>query len=1193
MDFKKLSIFFLFLSISILGVAQELSEDRYYRIKSKEGLVLSTKNNDHNDALIWLDKENKESKDQLWQITAIGNGLYNIRNSYSKKSLDNRGILNGSGNQIIQWDTEPFNNNQQWKIQQTGTGAYIITHKKSQMALDFQQNEDENFGVYQKTNSAQTWEIIPTEIAAEVSNKKKRGEHEWENETIFAINKEEGHVTFFPYPNSAALKKDVFFNKPWLTPNSDYYKSLNGDWKFNWVTSPEDRPKDFYKENFDISKWETIEVPSNWEMKGYGTPIYTNITYPFKNNPPFIQSQKGYTNEHKPNPVGSYRREFSLPNNWDGKEVFIHLDGVYSGMFLWINGNKIGYSQGSNNDAEFNITKFLKAGKNTLAVQVFRWTDGSYIEDQDMFRLSGIHRDVYLYATPKLSVRDFIISADFKNEDLSKVDFSVNSIIKNFDSKSIKNTSLQIQLFDPAGKEVTKIQQKLDKIKSETEQEILLKTEINNPELWSAEIPHLYNVLISLEQDGKEIFATSNKYGFRKIEVKDNRVFINNKQIFFKGVNRHDTHPTLGKAIPVSSMIQDITMMKQNNINTIRTSHYPNSQKMYALLDYYGLYTMDEADLENHGNGNISNNPSWIPAFNDRIKRAIQRDRNHASVIFWSLGNEGGNGDNFDEMYALAKKMDPVRPIHYQGKNEAADIDSHMYPSLSFMEKFDKNGTQKPYFLCEYGHAMGNAIGNLQEYWDYIEDDSNRMIGGCIWDWVDQGLTKQTEDQNNYYFGGDFGDTPNDNDFCLNGIVTSDRKPTAKLEEVKKVYQYIKISAEDLANGQLKIKNTYDFLNLNKFEIKWEVLEDGIPTENGLLDPVALNADEECVIEFPFKRNYPKNHEYLLNVYFQLKNEQTWAKAGHQLASAQFSLTDKVAISAVDVKVLPKISVKEKDSDLLISGKNFSSVFNIKDGMLRSLKYDEKEMIYAEEGLAFNWYRSVNNDKYTDQNYYQTSEKVNSIKYEVSPDRKSVSIQLEKEVSIAYPEKPVQFNYAINYSIYSNGVVDVAAEFMKPENQPIIRRLGLRLSLDESLENVSYYGKGPFENYSDRKTAAYLRAYEATVNDFENAEHYAKAQSMGNREEVRWLSLSDKNGNGVKIESKDVLSFTALHHTDETLWNTRHDFELKDNASPQTFLSLDRIQQGLGNASCGPLPLEQYLIPENKTLSYSFRISGL
>ncbi|MAZ27440.1 MAG: beta-galactosidase [Cytophagaceae bacterium] len=1189
---KSFYLILTFLALSQITTAQDFNPETLYTIESPNGLAMSNRENLDNNAPLFLEKPIKENEGQLWQIIALDNGFFNIKNPLANKSIDNKNISGGKGNDIIQWDTNYGNENQQWKIAQTGTGGYIITHKTSAMGIDFESNDQEGEQLFQHPNSAVVWIIKPSKIKAESIYNRRKSDNDWENETIFGINKEEGHVTYYPYPDTKSLIQDATFKKPWLTPKSSLYRSLNGDWKFNWVKQPSERPEDFYKEDYDVSNWKTIEVPSNWEMKGYGTPIYTNITYPFKNNPPLIQPQKGYTNEKEPNPVGSYRRDFDIPQDWEDKEVFVHFDGVYSGMYLWINGEKVGYTQGSNNDAEFDITEYVKPGKNTIAAEVYRWTDGSYIEDQDMFRLSGIHRDVYLVATPKPKIQDFVITSDFTKDDLSEVTMHVKTTIKNY-GKKFKDGMLKVSLLDDAGNEIATKTTAIEKLKRDDSDEVSLAFEVKSPKLWSAEIPTLYSVVLALEnEDGEEILAVSNKYGFRKIEIKDKRVFVNNKQIFFKGVNRHDTHPIYGKAIPIESMMEDITLMKQNNINTIRTSHYPNSPKMYAMYDYYGLYVMDEADLENHGNGGISANPSWIPAFNDRIICAIQRDRNHASVIFWSLGNEGSDGANFDAMYKVAKTMDD-RPIHYQGKNQVADIDSHMYPSMDFMESFDKRDTNKPYFLCEYGHAMGNGIGNLKEYWEYMENESKRMIGGCIWDWVDQGLVKYGGPQDEYLYGGDFGDTPNDQDFADNGIVTPDRKQTAKLHEVKKVYQYIKISPADLANGLVNIKNTYDFLNLDEFSIHWKVLEDGKMIEQGKLAPQDIAADSSKDIKIPFTGNYGNDHEYLLNIEFATVNDHPWAKAGHVLASEQLRITERTAIPEINLDKLAPITSKQTDDSIILSGENFKLNFDKKSGVISSLSFDGKETIHAGEGPQFNWYRSVSNDKYTDQNYYPTQEKVVKSDFALSENKKYATITLTKNVTIEKGGQPVNLDYDITYTVFSNGKIDVDATFEKPENQPIIRRLGLQMVVPEGMEQVTYFGRGPWENYADRDASSYLGNYETTVTQMQDEEHYVRSQSMGNRQDIRWLSVQNDAGAGFKIVSKDSLSFTALHHSDADLWEAEHDFALDKTEKPFTYLSLDRIQQGLGNASCGPLPLDKYMIPEGEPIHFAFRIEPL
>ncbi|MDR2039322.1 MAG: DUF4981 domain-containing protein [Bacteroidales bacterium] len=1181
----------LSLCFSLKAVAQSINPDVLYQILTPSGLAIDNLESNDNDANIVISARDKKNKGQLWKITLLDNGYYTISNPYVKKSIDNANIARGKGNPVIQWESNADNNNQLWKLETDADGNFTVVQRNSKMTLAVQQDEA-GAKVYQLPDTMQKWQLVKTSVKVpkEVA---LRGKAEWENETIFAVNKEPGHATYIPYPSVEVLKADKHFTRPWETPASDFYRSLNGMWKFHWVKQPSERPVNFFKANYDVSSWKEIPVPSNWEMHGYGTPIYTNIRYPFKNNPPLIQPEKGFTNEKEPNPVGSYRRNFSIPENWDGKEIMLHFDGVYSGMYVWVNGKKVGYSQGANNDAEFNITPYIKKGENVLAVEVYRWTDGSYIEDQDMFRLSGIHRDVYLYAVPKLYVRDFQLQSDFKGNDYSSALFSVKASVRNNDKKAAQAATLDVVLLDQDGKEVTTMAQAIPSIKGKLEQAFELQANIKQPFLWSAEQPYLYSVIVSLkDRNGKVTEAMSSKFGFRKIEIKNKRVYINNEQIFFKGTNRHDTHPQLGRAVDVASMLQDVLMMKQFNINTIRTSHYPNSPKMYAMFDYYGLYVMDEADLENHGNHSISNNPTWIPAFVDRIERVVERDKNHPSVIFWSLGNEGGSGDNFDVMYQRAKELDPTRPVHYEGKNRVVDIDSHMYPSVEGMSRFDQQESDKPYFLCEYAHAMGNAVGNLAEYWDYIENHSQRMIGGCIWDWVDQAINKYGGPQDRYYYGGDFGDQPNDLDFVCNGLTTPDRRITAKLKEVKKVYQYIKIRPADLAEGKIEIENRYDFLNLNEFNISWEILEDGILFAKGEEAPLDLLPNQKTVLTLPINRELKESKEYFLNLYFSLKEDTRWAEKGHIVASEQLALTRRPAIAPVSLHNVPSINLTTQGKDLQINGRGFSIVFDTEAKIMTSLKYSDRELIHDGQGLALNWYRSINNDKYADQKYYPfTFDDRPSLLfgYRLDENKKFV------EISYGFHGRPQKENAPsvsckVKYTIYANGVIDVDTEFeTAPFSSITIHRLGLQMALNPFLENITWYGRGPHENYSDRKTGALLGRYSKTVKEMEE-EHYVRSQSMGNREDVRWITLTDNYGAGIKITSKDRLNFSALHFTDQELWDARHDFMLDEIRKPEVYLNLDCIQEGVGNASCGPRTLPEYMIPVNTPLNYSFRI---
>ena len=1183
--------YFIILTLMLVSKgagAQDLNTDVLYKIVSPAGLVVDNKGSEDDNARIYLAKDIKNNKGQLWKLIRLNDGHYIITNPYGEKSLDNANIQSGDGNPLLQWGQSKSNSNQHWKLEITGTGAYRITQRNSGMQLAFNGEETAGTLIYQLPNSSQLWRLqetslkVPKEIIV-------RGKTEWENETIFAVNKGEGHATYTVYPTIAALKADSKFDSPWLMPKSDYYLSLNGNWKFNWVKQPSERPVDFYKETYNVSGWKEIPVPSNWEMLGYGTPIYTNITYPYKNNPPLIQSQKGYTNEKEPNPVGSYRRTFNVPDNWDGKEIFLHFDGVYSGIYVWINGKKVGYSEGANNDAEFNITDYVRKGENTIAAEVYRWTDASYIEDQDMFRLSGIHRDVYVYAAPKLHVRDFFLKSEFNNDDYSSAQFVADLSVVNYGG--ISDGKVEITLLSPEGKVVKTMENPVTGVKKGKPFEYTARTTVEQPLLWSAEKPHLYTVIISLkDKSGKELEAMSSKFGFRNIEIKNRLVYINNEQIYFKGTNRHDIHPKYGKAVPVESMIEDILLMKRHNINMVRTSHYPNDPKMYALYDYYGLYIMDEADCENHGNGSISDKPTWKAAYVDRIERVVSRDKNHPSVIFWSLGNEGSNGANFDAMADRARQMDPTRLIHYEGKNEIADIRSQMYPDMKDLMRIDQMDENKPYFFCEYAHSMGNSPGNLAEYWEYIER-SQRIIGGCVWDWVDQGLNKPGEPENRYFFGGDFGDKPNDFDFACNGLTTPDRRVTAKLKEAKKVFQYIKIRPIVVLSGKLEIENKYDVTNLNEFNIAWEIIKDGVVAEKGTLAPLDLEPDRKTILTIPFNKNLEAGKEYFLNVSFSLKEKTLWADAGHEVAREQFAVNERPALPMKRVGELPGLTASAQGDNLLISGEGFTTTFNIRTGSMTSLQYAGKEMIHNSKGLAFNWYRSVNNDKYTDQKYYEPKFNNTLVAYKVDDNKKYVTISVDEKAAIP-AEHAFDIPYTVKYTVYSDGTIDVDASFVKPAEAQIVHRLGLQMVLPQEYENIRYYGRGPHENYWDRKASAFVGLYNTTATGMEE-EHYVRSQSMGNRDDVRWLTLTDNNNRGLKISSKDHLEFSALHFTDQDAWNALHDFNLESVRKPEIYLNLDCLQQGLGNASCGPRPMPIYMIPDNRPISYSFRIENI
>ena len=871
-------------------VAQQFDPKQGYEIHTVNGLVLDNQESLDTNTKIFISKREADKESQVWNlIPCEQEGCYTITSPLTQMNVDN----SGKGKvecSVIQWSADPKNPNQQWKITALPNGNYVLTNVGTGYNLGFPDAGLVGEPVFQlepeASKSNQQWQIRKSNLKVVAEALKTTSHNDWENERIYAINKEEGRATFIPFANSEEMKADPAYTRPWERTRSSRYLLLNGNWKFNWVKQPSERPVDFYKTSYDVSGWKEIPVPSNWEMHGYGTPIYTNITYPIRNNPPFIQGQRGYAVEKEPNAVGSYRREFALPADWKDKEVFIHFDGIYSAAYVWINGKKVGYSQGSSNDAEFRITPYVKAGNNTVAVEVYRWCDGSFLEDQDMFRLSGIHRDVYLVASPKVRLRDIHLTSQISDR-LDKAELKVKTDVHNY-GKKVQEAAVRVSLLNPEGKPVSSFIIPTGKITGGQENVCEGTTTIRDPRLWSAETPSLYTVQLELlDAAGNVLEATSQQYGFRKIEIRNNKVYINNALILFKGANRHDIHPQFGKAVPVESMIEDILLFKRFNLNTIRTSHYPNDPKMYSLYDYYGLYVMDEADIECHGNMSLSNRESWEGAYVDRMVRMVERDKNHPSVIFWSMGNESGGGRNFEATYQAAKAIDD-RYIHYEGMNDVADMDSRMYPSIESMIEQDEQPRNKPYFLCEYAHAMGNAIGNLEEYWDYIEHHSKRMIGGCIWDWVDQGINMPGQPADHYYFGGSFGDRPNDNDFCCNGIVTADRQVTPKLWEVKKVYQYITL--EPNAENSIGVRNRYVFLNLHDFNLRYVILKDGVPVAEEEFSLPDGKPGEHRAVQIPYSRYLTSEGEYYLNLEIKLKKDCVWAKAGHIVATEQLLL---------------------------------------------------------------------------------------------------------------------------------------------------------------------------------------------------------------------------------------------------------------------------------------------------------------
>lgn len=1175
-----ISILILLVAFVIVAHAQVFDKSVSYLIKTTNGKMLTVAATGGNLTPVFTADANVNNLGQYWNIAKINNDFSLVYNRKTGMSFDNN--FGDVTKELFLYSIDASNKNQRFKfipIDGKANVFAIVGESNINNAFTLLDNGKISYRTLDVTNILQQFEIIATDKM--ISGFEKT---DWQDETVFGKNKLPGHTTYIPYATTEELKADEYFSYPWLQPKSSCYLSLNGMWKFNWVKQPSERPVNFYQEDFDTSSWDEIPVPISWEMKGYGTPIYTNINYPYANFPPYILPIKGATSDVEPNPVGSYRRTFDLPTGWINQQVLLHFDGAYSAYYVWVNGQEIGYSQGSNNDAEFNITKYVHEGKNSVSAQVYRWCDGSYLEDQDMMRLSGIHRDVYLVSVPQTQVRDVQITQTF-NVDLTQVTLNLKSWVENHLPTTSTSKKLVYTLLDGNNLQVATSQTIVEALNASEEKTFTNSIVLQNPLLWSAEKPNLYSLIVELKDSiGNLTGAFSTKIGLRKIEIKDKRVFINNQRVLFKGTNRHDTHPQLGRAVDVESMLTDVTLMKQNNINMVRTSHYPNQSKMYAMFDYYGLYIMDEADIECHGNQSISSTASWIPAFVDRMERMIYRDRNHASVIFWSMGNECGSGSNFVNVYQAAKVIDD-RLIHYEGYNSIADFDSNMYPSISGMKSWDVQTKDRPYFMCEYAHSMGNAIGNLDEYWKYIEDESVRMIGGCIWDWVDQAINKPGRPSNEYYSGNDFG-RPTDSYFLNNGIVTPDRSVTPKLQEVKKVYQYVKLKLTKIGStNAIQLLNRYNFTNLSDFNLKWVLVRDGEVAEQGIIETLTGSPQTDKFIKAPYTASLVDNtKECMLNLYLITKNATPWAAPGHVVASEQISLSARVTPSPVAAAELKESLTKtELSNELVFSNNGFSVSFSTVTGIMKSLKYNDAEMIQNSKGFEMNHYRYIDNDKNT---YPYTAISFtmppNGVSWTIAPDNKSAVFTAQRNATISGNTH----SYTMQYTISSNGQIDVKC------NMNIVaqlRRFGLVLNLVSGLEKVDYCGRGPYENYSDRKTSAFVGKYSTTVTGME--ELYMRPQTMGNRQETRWMSFTDNMGNGLKITPKTLLNFSALHFTDEMLFNTAHPHDLPGKRLPQTILSLDYLQRGLGNGSCGPNPLTQFELPTTTAVEFEFSIA--
>ena len=1013
--------------------------------------------------------------------------------------------------------------------------------------------------------------------------------NDWENPRMIGLNKEPAHCTLIPYSDRNKAIEGV-------RSESKFHSSLNGDWKFHWVSRPADRPQDFYRPEYDVSEWDEIPVPSNWQMHGYGKPIYLNVPYPFKKDPPFIQ--------HDYNPVGAYRTEFEIPAGWRGRPVFIHFDGVESAFYLWINGIKVGYSQGSRTPAEFNITDYLQDSRNTLAVEAYRWSDGSYLECQDFWRLSGIFRNVYLFSTPGLHIRDFEVRSDLDEEYQDAV-LRVTARIHNYSDKAWMNTKVEVSLLDaennPIGSDAL-MRGTSVYISPGAESIVNMKAAVDNPLKWSAEKPHLYTVLLKLKDEKDKIIEMEScKFGFRKVEIKGGQLLLNGAPILIKGVNRHEHDPDTGHTVSLESMRKDIILMKQFNINTVRTAHYPDDPQWYELCDKYGLYVIDEANIESHGIGyrpenTLANKPEWKRAHLDRIVSMVERDKNHPSVIVWSMGNEAGDGTTFEAASEWIHHRDASRPVHYEraGRRNHTDIVCPMYSRIESIVKYGQEPQERPLIMCEYAHAMGNAVGNLKEYWDAIEE-YDHLQGGSIWDWVDQGLRKTTEDGKEYWaYGGDFGDDPNDGNFCINGLVFPDREIPPKLWEVKKVYQSVDITEEDLSQGKIRVRNKYFFTNLREFEADWTLYEDGKAIQRGQVEELDVAPGEDKIFTLPIEQPELKpGAEYWLRVCVFLDGETTWAPDAHEVAWEQLKMPyDVPPKPEMDISNLSELKLGAFDDILTIRGKDFSISFSTTVGGIISLIYRDVFFIEeAEEGIngpALNSFRApTDNNRRLSRQWYKAG--LNQLKRvvkdftieTVNPGTIRVSILTENRGT-----GDSGFEHLSEYTILGNGCIQINNEINLVGELPILPKLGVKMKLIGDFENFQWYGYGPQENYPDRKTGAFIGFHQGLVS--EQHVPYVRPQETGNKEGVRWAAFTDESGAGILVVAEDTLAVTALHFTAEELDKAEHIHEL--TPIEDIILCLDCWQYGLGNGSCGPGVIDKYATyPESFKFSYSLR----
>lgn len=1045
------------------------------------------------------------------------------------------------------------------------------------------------------------------------------GYPEWNNNIgVFSVNAEPPHATLMPYAGlGEALDAD--------RTKSPFRQSLDGDWRFKYASRPADRDLNFYKTDVDDSSWATIPVPSVWQMQGYDFPIYTNITYPWSGangqgenpQPPFAPTRY--------NPVGQYRRTFKVPANWTGRRTFLHFDGVASGFYVWVNGKKVGYREDSHDPSEFDVTDYLQPGTNEIAVEVYRWTDGAWLEDQDMIRMSGIFRSVYLFSTPTVHLRDFRLQTPLK-DNYTNADLSVTASVRNYGQTDTQHYTVETQLYDANNRRVWSqpLQQDIDLGRAPAGQDVTVDVSqaVSHPKLWSAEQPYLYTAVLQLrDPTGKVIEIESARVGFREFAIKDGLMRINGQPVSLRGVNRHEIDPDRGLALTRADMVRDITLMKRLNINAVRTSHYPDDPAWYELADEYGLYVMDETNLETHGiySQYPASNPDWTAAVVDRAQQMVHRDQNHPSVIIWSLGNEAGKGSNLVAMHDWIRSYDTTRPIHYDsggvGDNspQVSDIRANGYENLATLQSRVANTTDtRPYIMTEYAFSQGNATGDLKDYWDYIRAHPV-LQGGFIWVFADQalrwptppgyplpansGLDPSSPFNSSTYmsYGGDWGDNPNDGNAAADGIVSADRVGGGKSDEVKQVYQAINVMpGNDIRAGDVTIKNENLFTNVNEYAGDWTLMADGVPVQHGKLTADQLNipprSSKSISLPIHAPRNPAPGTEYFLQLSFTTTRPTPWTQPGFEVAKQQLPVDfGSPAVTPVPLRQVPALSATDSAGAVTVSGQDFHVTIAKDTGVISS--YEAHGVQLVKSGPAPNFWRAPTDvDRGNGQPSRNatwrnagTNRRVTGVDVSWLADRAVVV-----RVSGTLPTT-VASSYSTTYTIFGNGEIKVDNTLHPGASSlPYIPEVGTMLTLPHALDNVDYYGRGPDENYQDRKSASDVGVYSSTVSKLWT--DYVRPQENGERTDVRWVALTNKDGVGLLASGEPLLEFNASHFTPEDLSvGARHAYQLTPRDDVVLRLSYKQMGAG-GDDGWGAQTHDEYKLFANRDYAYTYRL---